>query len=171
MSEAYETVAVQPDGLAPRDAILRVHKLLDRWDIRIIEDSLLVLHGTNDRDPEVVPISDPNDALERVIQWPTLGTIDYGGPEAFVAVSFLGDSGPLGLQGVLIAAQQRSVDQSDGLPRYRKLSIDLHKSLPARRTVMEWGLEAQGFRWEDEVRRLCEGKFEGVYPLLDLQRQ
>jgi hypothetical protein len=72
------------------------------------------------------------------------------------------------MQAVLISAQQRSVDRTDGVPRYQRIGAALHHSLRARRTVMQWGLVMHGFRWQEEVQRLRRGEIDGSYPLLDL---
>ncbi|MBA3338801.1 MAG: hypothetical protein H0T54_03470 [Geodermatophilaceae bacterium] len=170
MSEPYQLAALQPDGLPARDAVARVHRLLEDWSIQVAEDSLLVLHDTADQEPEVEPVSDADQALRRIVEWPALGTLDYGGPEGMVTVSYLGGSASIGLQGVLISAQERSVDRTNSVSRYQRLGAALHEELPARRTVMRWGLEMHGFRWQDELERLGRGDIVGSYPLLDLRR-
>jgi hypothetical protein len=169
MSEPYQLAALRPDGLQSTHAIPRIHGLLEQWGIRIAEDSLLYLHDTTDHEPDVEPVLDPVDALQRLMTWPTLGTLDYAGPEGIVTVSYLGASGSEGLKGVLISAMDRSVDRSNSLVRYQHLGAALHELLSARRTVMRWGLEMHGFRWEEEVERLWHGVFKGSYPLLDLR--
>ena len=97
MSEPYQLAALQPDGLPPRDAVHRVHRLLARWGIEVADDSLLYLHDTADAEPEVESVSDPDEALRRIVEWPTLGTLDYGGPEGIVTVSYLRETGSGGL--------------------------------------------------------------------------
>jgi hypothetical protein len=170
VSEPYQLAALQPDGLPPRDAVPRVHRLLEGWSIQVADDSLLSLHDTADQEPEVEPVSDADEALSRIVEWPTLGTLDYGGPEGIVTVSYLGGPDPIGLQAVLISAQERSVDRTDSVSRYQRLGAALHEELPARRTIMRWGLEMHGFRWQDEIERLRRGDIEASYPLLDLRR-
>jgi len=168
MSEPYQIAALQPDGLPSDEAIPRVHQLLNRWGIHIAPDSRLNLHDTPDHQPEVEPVNDAEHALQRLIAWPTLGTLDYAGPEGIVTVSYFGHSGSKGLKCVLISALDSSVDRTDSLERYQRLGSDLHEKLPAKRTVMRWGLEMHGFRWEEEIERLRQGLIVGSYPLLDL---
>ena len=169
MSEPYQLAALQPDALPPVEAIPRVHKLLADFGIRVAEDSLLYLHDTEDLETEVEPISDADEALRRIIEWPTLGTLDYGGAEGIVTVSYLGDATSGGLEAVLVSAQERSVDRTNSVPRYQWLGQALHETLPARRTIMQWGLVMHGFRWRDEIDRLRRSEYAGSYPLLDLR--
>lgn len=169
MSEPYQLAALQPNALLPAEAIPRVHKLLAEYGIQIADDSLLNLHDTADHETDVEPAPDADAALRRIIDWPTLGTLDYGGPEGIVTVSYLGGAASGGLQAVLVSAQQRAVDRTNSVPRYQWLGTALHETLPARRTVMQWGLVMHGFRWPEEIDRLRRREFEGSYPLLDLR--
>ena len=130
---------------------------------------MLSLHRNQGDEPDVEPVADAESAIKRIVQWPLLGTLDYAGPEGIVSISYLGESS-IGLQCVMISAQQRSVDRTGSVVRYQELGAALHAELPAERTIMEWGLAAHGFRWMDEIERLRNGQFQGSYPLLDLRR-
>ena len=169
MSEPYQVASIRPTGLPPRAGVHEVHRLLRDWNVRIEGDSSFVLHEYGSEEPEVEPVTDVDGTLDQVSDWPTLGTIDYAGPEGIVSVSYLGEAGA-GLQCVLISAQERSVERTNSIDRYQELGTALHDALRARRTVMRWGLEMHGFQWEQEVERLRRGVVEGSYPLLDLRR-
>ena len=108
-----------------------MHALLERWGIQVAYDSVLALHDTADNEPEVESVSDADEALRRIVEWPTLGTLDYGGPEGIVTVSYLGGPAPNGLQVVMISAQERSVDRTDSVSRYQRLGAALHDELRA----------------------------------------
>ncbi len=170
MSEPYQIAIVIPDGLPAEIAIRRCHRVLGEEGIRVAADSLLLLGDTGAAEPDPEPVPDEASALRRLIAWPTLGSIDYAGPEGMVCVSYHGPPGQSLLTCVVVSAQQRAFEQTDALPRYRLLAARLHQELGARRTVMEWGLEMmQGLSPVEEIARLRLGRFDGAYSLLDLR--
>lgn len=168
MSEPYQIAVVVPDGLPAGTGIRRCHRILADEGIELAEDSLLALHDTGTEEPDPEPVGDGAAALDRLIGWPTLGTLDYAGPEGIVTVSYLGGAGVL--RGVLVSAQERAVDRTGAVPRYQRLAARLHRELGASRTVMAWGLQRGGFDLDEEIDRLRAGRFSGEYALADLRR-
>lgn len=165
MSEPYQIASLIPDGIPAADGIPLCHRVLREDGIIIDSDSLLILHDTDVDEPEPESILDEETTLQRLITWPTLGSIDYAGPEGMVTVSYLGLPGHPLLVCVLISALQRAVERTNSLPRYRNLATHLHSELEARRTIMEWGLEMKGFSPPEEIARLKRGEFLGEYSL------
>lgn len=170
MSEPYQIASLIPDGLPAEEGIRRCHRILGEEGIKTSDDSLLALHDTDIEEPEPEALADEASALQRLISWPTLGSVDYAGTEGIVTVSYFGPQDRALLTCVLISALERAVDRTDSLPRYRRLASRLHAELGARRTIMEWGLEMRGFSWSAEIDRLLSGQSIGEYPLLDLGR-
>lgn len=169
MSEPYQIAFVFPDGLPRNSGVNQCHQLLHDHEIRLAEDSLLYLNDTDTEEPEPEPVTDEETTLRKLVDWPTLGSLDYAGPEGLVTVSYSGsgEAGPVSC--IVISALGRVVDQTNSLSRYQQLGADLHKALGATRTVMEWGLEMRGFSCTEEADRLRAGRFEGTYSLLDLR--
>ncbi|MDQ7810266.1 hypothetical protein Q5425_41635 [Amycolatopsis sp. A133] len=171
MSEPYQIAFVFPRGLPRESGVHRCHRLLHEHEIRLAEDSLLYLNDTDTEEPEPEPVTDEDSTLRKLVHWPTLGSLDYAGPEGLVTVSFSDsrEQGPVSC--ITISALGRAVDRTNSLPRYRQLGTDLHQQLAATRTVMDWGLEMRGFSCAEEVDRLRSGRFEGTYSLLDLRNE
>jgi len=170
MSEPYQLACLITHDLPAEQGIRRCHRILGEEGISISDDSLIALHDTDIEEPEPEIITNEEFALQRLISWPTLGSIDYSGPEGMVTVSYFGPPGQGLLTCVLVSALERAVDRTNALPRYRHLGSRLHTELTAQRTIMEWGLEMRGFSYLAEIERLLSGDFDGEYPLLDLRR-
>lgn len=169
MSEPYQIACMILETLAAERGVLITHELLRQADILIADDSLLALHDTDTDEPWPEPVLDEAAALRSLIAWPTMGALDYASAEGMVSVEYHRTPGSDTLACVIISAMERAVERAGMLPHYQHLAARLHSGLNARRTILEWGLEMRGFRYEDELARLAEGEFSGTYPLLDLR--
>jgi hypothetical protein len=89
-------------------------------------------------------------------------------PEGSVLVAFHGE----GLTGAIeISILDSFYDENlnESRERFVGLGRHLHSELGASRTIMDWGLHRQGFRWQDEVERLASGEIAGKYEILDIR--
>lgn len=173
MSEPYQIVSIKPEGLDPLRGIRITHDVLTSFGIQFDEDSVLLLEATSDEapEPEPLPVVEADRALAKLAAWPALGSLVYEADEGPVTVTYDGSDAPPRLQVVIISALQRAVDRRNALGRYEDLASALHRALGSTRTIMDWGIEARGFNWHDEVRRLRVREFQGIYTQLDLRGQ
>jgi hypothetical protein len=90
-------------------------------------------------------------------------------PEGMTNVSFHVEAGKV--RAVAISILQRAFDRGGDVSRrrYEEVAKQLHAGLGATRTIFDWGLRARGLRWDEELARLRDGKFDGRFDLLDLR--
>lgn len=170
MSEPHQMYVLAPGGVPAEQAVRAVHRAIADAGGELHEESLMLLNDVGaDDDREFEEVGDPEEALARVIAWPTLGGLTYDLPDGAVLVSFEGGDG---LVRCVILETPETIGDLDpeAIERYRRLGSRLHEELSAVRTVMGWGLSAQGREWRTELARAADGDRSGSFELLDLQR-
>ena len=170
MSEPYQIISIRPDGLDPLSGVRTCHELFSSFGIHFDEDSLMLLAASGDDEPEPRPVVTPDEALKELAAWPALGSLVYEAADGPLTVTYEGSAAPRRIQVVVISVLQRAVERRDAVSRYIDLASALHHALGSTRTIMDWGLEARGFRWPEEVVRLRSRQFEGTYEYADLRR-
>lgn len=174
MSEPYQMFVLMTTGISPMQAITQTHASLEAAGGSLADDDcFLQLNDLpcTDAEQEPKPISNVSEALERLWSWPTLGFLEYLFAPGTATVAFhnLYLSGPVHV--VKVSIWQRTFESGGtaAAQAAQDLAQALHKSLGAARTVMDWGLEHQGFSWQEEIKRLQVGVIRGSYQLVDLR--
>jgi hypothetical protein len=168
VSEPHQMYVLIPAGVAADRAVATVHRVLLDEGATIREDEDMLLNDLDENDDrEFEPIGDPEQALERLVAWPTLGSIVYSLPGSADLVSFEGRDGMVRAV-ILDTPATINVLAPEAVERYRRIGNRLHNELSATRTVMGWGLSAQGRRWDSELERAAAGDTSGSFELRDL---
>jgi 3-phosphoglycerate kinase len=65
----------------------------------------------------------------------------------------------------------RSYEKNEDIlkPIFINLAEKLHRQFSAKRTIMDWAPECQGFVLEEEIKRLQNNDFDGEYEILDIR--
>jgi hypothetical protein len=171
MSEFYQIACLVPSGRSAEKTVRECHEFLRLNRIEMAEDSLLLLHEFGQDEPDPEPISDDEAALKKLLSWPTFGTIDYAAPEGIITVSYFGSTDAGGITCVMISIPDGIFERSNARPRYTDIARKLHRKLEAKRTIMDWALQAHGFSYDAELTRLKSGQFSDSYAMLDLRAE
>lgn len=144
------------------DAILRRHGVVPEDPI------LLSLDDTDlDADPEPAEISSFDAALQKLLEWPTLGSLSYVGlSDIGFDVGFVAHSDVwqvwIGFTGRAFEADRNP----EALPAFVAIAKELHKGLGSLRTSFDYGL-ADAYDEVQEAERLTRRVVSGR-PWLDI---
>lgn len=172
MSEPYQLIVLIPEGKDPNETVYITHEILQKEGGEVdAGDSHLFLNDTEVEEPEPETVADSVYVLNRLVNWPTLGSITYGMPEGMTTVSYLCQPNINRVQAVKISLLPRAFERGgdESLSRYKRIASKLHVKLGATRTIMDWGITFKGFDWMEEINRLQKHNFVGSYELVDLR--
>jgi hypothetical protein len=167
MSEPYQIFAFVKDGMPPDQMIATVDDVLRASGAKIDEDCLLILAETTNEEPDPEPIEDAAEALERLRDWPTLGSISYSMPESVINVTFRKSEAEKRVHFCKVSILDSAFETGgDGVKeRYFGVARQLFEQLHATRVIFDWGLEYKGFDWQEELARLQRDEFAGTFKL------
>lgn len=170
MSEQYQIFVLIPDGIFGEKAVYETHSILEKMSGLLDEESILMLNDTHNDSPEPEYITDTLEALATLAQWQTGGAIAYSMPEFMITVAYKSLPNTNLVQAIKISMMERAFERvGDEIKnKYVKLAQQLHENFQAKRTIMDWGIEYNGFRWDEEIERLKKGELVGEY-FLDIR--
>jgi hypothetical protein len=170
MSEQYQVFVLIPNGIFGEKAVYETHSILEKMGGVLDEDSILMLNDTQNDSPEPEYITDAFEALATLADWQTGGAIAYSMPEFMITVGYKGLPDTHLVQVIKISMMERAFEKGgDEIKnRYVQLAQQLHENFQARRTIMDWGIEYNGFCWDEEIERLKKGELVGEY-FLDIR--
>lgn len=174
MSEPYQIFVLIPEGIPQRIAVYKTHEIVISMDGEIhADDSLLILNDIEDQEFEPYYIEDVDQALESLAGWKTSGSIVYFIPGAttFTYLSALSDGNIQSIKISILESSFLKIEKSSANNTYKDLAAVLHREFAAKRTIMNWGIEYQGFDWQEEIERLKMDCFDRSYSLVDLHRR
>lgn len=169
----YEIYILFVDSINPSTGVQTTDRVIRACGGGIDEYCFLSLEDTEteEKEPEYVEYVDT--ALRKLIEWPTLGGIEYLISGLTIIVSFLhlpNLEGEINCIQILIPAKSFDSLDKEEQEIYREIAVQLHDILQADRTIMDWGLRSLDFSWIDEIERLKKSIFEGQY-LLDVRKK
>lgn len=166
MSESYEVLVLIPEKLPVKEVVYKTHQVISEMDGCIDEDCMLILNDTKDVSPDIEYIYNDEVALDKLVNWPALGGINYATPDAIITVEYAGEFAAFTVQAIRITIPDTIIFNENGSQskdRYAALASILHKSLKAKRTIVDWGLMYRGIYWKEEIERLNNGEYLGSY--------
>jgi len=168
MGEFYNLYVVLAHPADATSAITTVHHTIMAAGGEIDEDCTYLLETDDDDEPR--PITDVETVLDDVARNPRLGLVEYFFDGASLTVTYLNEQPGSHVDCIRCSIPQRAFERGgEELRRaVEGLAAQLHAALRATRTLMDWGLEARGFSWRDEVARLRAGQVVGTYPIVDV---
>lgn len=174
----YQVIALYLEGQASEKLINTIHEILLQQGGCLNSDCLLFLNDADDDDdvePEVV--SDPLDNLQKLAGWPKFGTITYDMPDGEISVTYSGEdvfvySVTISILNSVLEREDIYEDRdSESWRRYIAVARNIHDVTRSSRTIFDWGLIENGFKWNEERQKMSENNFQGTYKYLDLKRQ
>jgi hypothetical protein len=171
MSEPYQIFVLIPEGLPAAKVVHSTNEVLKSLNGELDEDSVLFLNETVSEEVEPELVTNSSTALDKLANWPTLGSIAYTMSEGLVNISFEGLPNTGLVEAILISVPEKAFERGgqESKNRYIALAYQLHERFKAKRTIMDWGLEFKGVDWKEEIDRLGRGEFVGNYILVDLR--
>jgi hypothetical protein len=154
-----------------REAIRKTHRILKEMGGEWDEETSLFFDTPPEGTPESVPVTNEEEALDKLTTVPGLVAVDYVMPEGTADVYYEKSPGGDSVQAVVITIGRNMFDRggAETIKRYADIAARLHEELGAARTVMGWGLRYQGFRWSEELERLERGQYVNSYEIADLR--
>lgn len=91
-------------------------------------------------------------------------------PEFMITVAYKSLPDTNLVQAIKISMMERAFERGgdETKNKYVKLAQQLHENFQAKRTIMDWGIEYNGFCWDEEIERLQKGELVGEY-FLDIR--
>jgi hypothetical protein len=174
MSEPYKIFVLIPESISQERAVYDVHELMTEFGAHINEDCLLILNDVDEEEyePEYLETSEQvEQAPIRLAKWPTHGTISYYIEMMPATITYFGEPNTYTVNTIEISLLPRSYEKNEDIlkPIFISLAKKLHKQFSAKRTIMDWSPECQGFVLEDEIQRLRNNEFIGEYEILDMR--
>lgn len=172
MSEPYQIFVLIPDGFSCRYAVFKVNNIVLALGGEIdVNNSLLILNDVGDEEFEPYYVDSSEKALETLSKWLTYGSVVYFMPHA-TTVTYLGEFVNRLINAIAVSILEGvlSRGEPDMEYLYKKLAQHIHDDFSAKRTIMDWGIEYQGFDWREEITRLRNGVFEGSFSMIDIKR-
>ena len=168
---SYQIYSLLTKGITSSAGVSATNQILKEFHGNIEEDCLLILEDTAIEEMEPAYVKDGDTALQRLQEWPTLGSIEYSMPEILILVSFKHLPTSNFVSCVKLSLPTKSFESLDEKNKrhYSQIAAMLHEALGSARTIMDWGLELGGFSWIEEIERLKKRVFEGEYSL-DLRK-
>lgn len=169
----YDIYVLSVEGFDRTEAVYLTKEILFSEGGSIDEECLLILGDTPTIEPDSEIIINAENAIQRLVEWETLGSITFMMPEVLITVTFhISIKNPSKVGCIEIAVPANSVDSRGETAKNKYLSISnkLHSSLDADRTIMGLGINRNGFSWQKETEQINKGIFAGNY-LLDLKKE
>lgn len=169
MGEFYNLYVVLTRPADATTAITTAHRTILAAGGEIDGDCTFLLESDDD-DDEPQPITDVEKVLDDVARNPRLGLVEYFFEGASLTVTYLNEQPGSHVDCIRCSLPQRAFERGgEELRRaVEGLAAQLHAALRAARTLMDWGLQARGFSWHDELARLRAGQVVGTYPIVDI---
>jgi hypothetical protein len=118
-------------------------------------------HENLEREPEEV--HSEGEALTHIINWPSLGGVEYGLAGHKVIVFTFGK----GAHQVDVITVSTMVTPYMTRPKFKSrfdaLVVDVHRALNASRTICDYEVLSPNSVWAEELARVRNGRFEGSY--------
>lgn len=161
MSTSYKLYVILPEPADRTSLIHSLHQVLVLAGARLDGDCFLYPSENSETDDDPISVENAEEAIAKFSRNPALGSMDYSALDHMINVSYKG------LDDSKIDAIKISVPDSKmagrGMAFYDDLAKKLHSLLSARRTILGWEPERQGFGWQEEVQRVRNGIFDGKY--------
>jgi hypothetical protein len=125
--------------------------------------TLVILNDHEGRDPEPEDAQSEEEAVSRILDWPTLGGVSFGFTRQYVTIFTFGE---LLYQADAITVSTMSkayLLDADFKTSFDRLVADVHRATNASRTISEYELLSPDSFWIDELERVRAGRFEGSY--------
>jgi hypothetical protein len=171
VSESYNLYSIFPAGVSRAEAVRGAHEILMGLGGEVDSDASISLHSPDLPDAEMVPIENVGQDLQKLIQWPHLAGLDYVFAGLTTDVYYCPCPSQDMVCAIAVVVRSTMFDNAGPAAKdaFLKLGQALHEKFAAVRTIMGWGLDAQGFDLAKETERLRQGQFIGGYELLDLR--
>jgi hypothetical protein len=174
MSEPYQVFVFMPEALNQEKAVYETHEILALLDAEQNEDSYLILNDFEDEeyDPESLDsLEQQQQALAKLANWPTLGTISYFIQWFRTVLTYYGEPNTGKVYAISLSIPQGSFErhENEAILLYTEIAKKLHDHFHAKRTIMDWGITYKGLDIEDEIKNLRNNKFIGNYQILDVR--
>ncbi len=168
MGEATTMYIMIPQGIARKKAVQKADEVLMRHgaEMDTSNDSLFFLGSGIYADShdelyldEPQAITNKADIMRQLIEWPTMGCIDYHGEGGYFNLAF--DALPRQTVTCISIGidWSRSFSADKAIQAwYQKVGLELHQSFEAKRSFMTWGLNLMNdFSILEELARLQKG--------------
>ncbi|NJM22691.1 MAG: hypothetical protein HC836_38300 [Richelia sp. RM2_1_2] len=144
-----------------KNTIFELDQILNDYGIVIEVGALYYLndYGEEEFDPE--DIVDAKDTLNKLVNWPTAGWLEYHMPGCSLLISYKTD-GDFLLSGIYISAYESEYNSQK--EKLDKLIYFLHYKYKSLRTIKGENI-FEDFDPEDEIERVRNGIFEGNYQI------
>ncbi|NET61086.1 MAG: hypothetical protein F6K47_34660 [Symploca sp. SIO2E6] len=170
----YEIISIYLKGQKSDDLVKLIHQILIKQGGDLNFSCLLFLNDIGDEEFEPEEVINSQESLEKISSWPSYGTITYDMPEGEVSVTFDGENKQI--FSVTISVPNSILEkedifgkrEDDSWKRYVSIATQIHESTAANRTIFDWGLIENGFKWTEELEKLKSGKISEKYKYLDL---
>jgi hypothetical protein len=174
MSIPYQIFVLIPEGINQEKIVYKTHEIIVQLGGCLDEESLLILNDIEDEEyePEYLENSDLIEkAITKLAKWPTHGSISYFLKDLSPLVTYLGEPNSKTVSAIKFSLTQGffKYHEDEAKPFYIELAKKLHTKFQAKRTIMDWGIECEGFVLEEELERLKRNNFVGKYSLLDIK--
>lgn len=155
MSHRFEILSITKLPEPASRCIMAVHDFLKSRSAYINDECYLLFNESEDEDLEPEYITDPDDAIKQLINWPRMGGLEYCMPDTMVGVYFCGtvahhvDAVQITIPRSIFIVPDKGVRE-----KYFTLAKELHNLINARRTIFGESLSELGFSWTEETARL-----------------
>lgn len=164
----YQIISLYKFGRNSAFLINSIHQIIIENGGELNSDCLLLLNDVNEEEFEPEDISSQAESLERLSNWPSLGSITYEMPEGEVTITYEGSNQLIFAVIISIPNSILEKGKNNSWNRYLNIAREIHYSVNADRTIFDWGLIENGFKWNEELKRLNEGIISGNYKYLNL---
>jgi hypothetical protein len=175
MSEPYRIFVLIPESVNQENAVYDTHEIIEEFGGYVDNEGCwLILEDIGDEEYEPEYLENPEQAkqaLMRLAKWPTHGSICYFIEMILITVSYRGEPDSHTINTIEISLLPRTYEDNEDIlkPIFTSLAEKLHQRFSAKRTIMDWSPECQGFVLEDEIKRLQNNEFIGEYEILDIR--
>lgn len=171
MSEPYELVVMFPQTNSTKQLIMETHSIIEKFEGQLLtEDSVLYLTEFEGEEPAAEEITDSDDALQKLIAWPVLGSLSYFLPEGKILVSYIKAATDNIPQAIEIFIREYVFEEGGDKQsnKFIDLAYDLHHKFQAKRTILDWGLHYQGFDLLAELQQFNSQEIQSRYGIVDV---
>lgn len=127
--------------------------------------TVVILNPHEDQDPEPEEARSEEEAIGRIVRWPALGGVRFGFDPQYVTLFTFGQQ-PHRADAITVSTLSRAyLLESAFTSRFDALVADMHRATQASRTISDFELLSPGSWWIDEVMRVRQGWFKGIYPV------
>lgn len=156
-----ETLVIFPDAIINDEVINKVQTIFIELNAKILLNNFFCLRASKEAEETPKKIIDENDALNRIIENPFAGWIQYSFKGCTILVSFISLT-PLKINGILLSAFAEEYEFQK-----TKLNViinQLHMEFKALRTIQGINI-FDDFEPEEEILRVNRGSFIGKYKI------